>query len=111
MRQKRHADIPGCRTRRVRRTQRPHSTMQRMTEPSNALTEAIAALVAAATPAAPPPTAPETVLTIEEVAERLKISKGLVYRAIGDGTLKSIRIGKRRLVPASEVQRLIESAA
>jgi excisionase family DNA binding protein len=85
--------------------------MHGMTDTGNALTEAIAALVAAATAAAAPTPAPETVLTIAEVAARLKISRGLVYRAIADGKMRSIRIGKRRLVPASEVQRIIDSAA
>ena len=50
-------------------------------------------------------------LTIDEVAQRLKISKSLVYRAIGDGKLRSIRIGNRRLIPASEITRLIGSPA
>ena len=80
--------------------------------PNTQLADALAALLAAtANAAAGPAAAPETVLTVEEVGERLKISKSLVYKAINDGKLKSIRIGKRRLVPASEVQRLIESAA
>lgn len=83
-----------------------------MSETNVQLAEAIAALVAAASSTAPAaPKAPETLLTINEVAERLRISKGLVYRMIGDGKLRSIRIGKRRLVPATEVTRLIESAA
>jgi excisionase family DNA binding protein len=80
------------------------------TAQSEQLAEAIAAFVSATASPSKVPT-PETVLTIDEVAKRLKISKSLVYKAIGDGNLKSIRIGKRRLVPASEVQRLIESAA
>jgi len=79
--------------------------------PNTQLAEAIAAMLSATAAAAVPAAASETVLTIDEVAERLKISRSLVYRAIGDGKLRSIRIGKRRLVPASEIARLIESAA
>lgn len=82
-----------------------------MSDHNAPLAEAVAALLAAVATTAEPAKAPETVLSIEEVAERLKVSRSLVYRAIGDGKLKSIRIGKRRLIPASEVQRLIDSAA
>lgn len=82
-----------------------------MTDLNAQLAETLAALLASATakPAPPPPT--ETVLTVEEAAERLKISKSLVYKAIADGQIKSLLIGRRRLVPASEIQRLIEEAA
>lgn len=83
-----------------------------MSDQTGRLAEAIAALLAAAAvaPAAPESSAPETVLTVPETAERLKISRSLVYKAISDGTLRSVRIGKRRLIPVSEVQRLIDSA-
>jgi excisionase family DNA binding protein len=83
-----------------------------MTDLNAQLAEALAALLAAAAAKpTPPPARPETVLSIEEVAERLKVSKSLIYKAIADGQMRSIKIGKRRLVPASEVQRLIEEAA
>ena len=81
-----------------------------MSEPNSQLAEAIAALLAATAAATAAPEAPETVLTVEEVAERLKISKSHVYSAIRDGKLRSFRIGKRRLIPVGEIARLIDSA-
>ncbi|MDQ1247501.1 MAG: hypothetical protein QG597_1871 [Actinomycetota bacterium] len=82
-----------------------------MSDNDTRLAEAIAALVSAAAATATSPAVPETVLTVDEVADRLKISKSLVYKSISDGQMRSIKIGKRRLIPASEVQRLIKSAA
>lgn len=86
-------------------------TLFRMTESNSQLAQAIAALLSATAAAAATPQAPETVLTVQEAAERLKISRGLVYSAITDGTIRSVRIGKRRLIPSSEIQRLIDSAS
>lgn len=82
-----------------------------MSDSKTQLADAIAALLSATAAAAAKPKAPETVLTVHEAAERLKISRGLVYAAIKDGTIRSVRIGKRRLIPSSEIQRLIDSAS
>jgi len=87
------------------------STLCRMSDNKAQLAEAIAALLAATSAAVVTPPPPETVLTVEEAAERLKVSKTLLYRAIGDGEIRSIRIGKRRLIPSSEITRLIGSTA
>ena len=84
--------------------------MYEFPEQNRQLADAIAALLEATAAAAAPTPPPETVLTIEETAERLKISKSLVYTAIREGKLKALRIGKRRLVLASEVARLIGAA-
>jgi excisionase family DNA binding protein len=51
----------------------------------------------------------------EEVAERLSISRWAVYRAIGDGSLESVKIGKSRRISsaavASYIERLCEEQA
>ena len=39
------------------------------------------------------------VLTVDETARLLRISRGLAFTAVRDGTLPSIRIGRRILVP------------
>lgn len=41
-------------------------------------------------------------------AKRLGISTRAVYTAIAQGDLRSFKIGKRRLIPDSELQRLVE---
>ncbi len=44
-----------------------------------------------------------------ELAQHLHVSKKTLERAIKAGKLKSIRIGRRVLVPDSEARRLAES--
>jgi excisionase family DNA binding protein len=43
----------------------------------------------------------------ERAAQRLGISTRAVYPLLASGTLRSIKIGKRRLIPDTECQRLI----
>ena len=53
---------------------------------------------------------PESTLTVEQVAKRLGIGRGLAYEAVKKGEIPSIRIGSRILVPRAALERL-ESAA
>lgn len=39
-------------------------------------------------------------LTIEEVAKRLRLGRTLVYRLISSGELESVKVGRLRRVPA-----------
>ena len=48
-------------------------------------------------------------LTVKEVAAALNISRGLAYKAVKDGTIPTIRIGRRLLVPRQALDRLLES--
>jgi excisionase family DNA binding protein len=48
-------------------------------------------------------------LTVRQVAAALNISKGLAYKAVGDGTIPTIRIGRRLLVPRRALEKLLES--
>ena len=41
------------------------------------------------------------VFTVTETAEKLRISRNSAYEAVRNGTIPSIRIGRRRLIPAS----------
>lgn len=50
-------------------------------------------------------------LTINEFRERVGISRSLIYRMIARGELRSVRLGGRRVVPVSEVARLLETDA
>lgn len=49
-------------------------------------------------------------LSPEEFGIEIGVGKGLVYRLIKDGSLKAVKIGKRRLIiPSSEVNRILEN--
>ncbi|MFT9663680.1 helix-turn-helix domain-containing protein [Mycobacteroides abscessus subsp. abscessus] len=75
----------------------------------DAVAVAVTALVAAlqATPPAAPE--PQKMLTVKETAEMLRCSESLVYSQLKDGRLRGVKIGRRRLVPVLEIQKLIES--
>ncbi len=48
------------------------------------------------------------VLTVDEAATYLRISRGLAFAAVRDGTLPSIRIGRRILVPLRQLEALLD---
>ena len=73
-----------------------------------ATAEAIADALRGQMPA--PAVEPDTVLTVDEAAQSLDISRSLVYKLIGRGELDSIRIGNRRFIPVSDVNRIINGS-
>jgi excisionase family DNA binding protein len=44
----------------------------------------------------------------DEVAQRLGVSRDSVIRAIAKGKIKIIRLGRRVLIPKTELERLLE---
>lgn len=82
----------------------------RMSENTNDLAAALATLLAAVgqTQTAAP-AAPQTMLTVAETAEMLRCSESLIYAQLKDGRLRGVMVGRRRLVPATEINRIIES--
>jgi len=50
----------------------------------------------------------QLVYTVEEARKKLRLSRGLMYEAIHDGQIPSIRIGRRILVPCAALKRLLE---
>ena len=46
-------------------------------------------------------------LTVEQAARLLGISRGLAYQGVRDGSLPSIRIGRRVLVPTARLLALL----
>ncbi|MBU9767120.1 helix-turn-helix domain-containing protein [Mycobacterium sp. TNTM28] len=80
------------------------------TDPA-ALAATIAAVLAATQSEPAPAPAPPTVLTVDEAADRLKVSRSLIYSQLRSGELRSVRLGRRRLIPAAEVDRIISEAA
>lgn len=48
---------------------------------------------------------------IDEVAELAGISRATIYRLIATGKLRTIKIGRRRLIPAAALHSLTEKGA
>jgi excisionase family DNA binding protein len=49
-------------------------------------------------------------IRVEEAAELLGISRGAAYARANDGSLPTIRLGKRLLVPRAALDRMLETA-
>lgn len=49
----------------------------------------------------------DDILTIDELAELLKIGKNTTYRLINSGQIKSIRIGRTHRIPKENVSEYI----
>ncbi|MBZ5513638.1 MAG: helix-turn-helix domain-containing protein [Acidobacteriia bacterium] len=45
-------------------------------------------------------------ITVADSAESLSVSRDTIRRLITRGTLKSVRIGRRVMIPVSELERL-----
>lgn len=49
----------------------------------------------------------ERFLRIEEVQERLAIGRSKMFELLGDGTIKSVQIGRARRIAESEYERYV----
>ncbi len=47
-------------------------------------------------------------LTVEEAAAYLRISRGLAFAAVRDGSLPCVRIGRRILIPRRQLEALLD---
>ena len=75
---------------------------------SDRLTTAVAELVAAlrdelATERRPSELEPDRLLSIEQAARALGIGRTALYSEIGAGRIRSVKVGRRRLVPSSAI--------
>ena len=52
----------------------------------------------------------KVVMTVEEAAELLKISRPSAYQAVKHGEIPVIRIGRRILIPVAALEKLLENA-
>ena len=50
--------------------------------------------------------APRLAYRIDEAAERVGVSRVTIYKLIGEGKLKTVKIGRCRLIPASALHAL-----
>ena len=68
-----------------------------------AVDELVAALLAAVAVAVPVGGVPDRLLDIESASAMLGIGRSRLYDEIGAGRLRSIKVGRRRLVPATAI--------
>ena len=50
----------------------------------------------------------QELLTVREVADRLKVNVMTIYRRVWRGELKSIRIGRLIRIPVQEMEKLLK---
>lgn len=75
-----------------------------------AVLELVAALRAEARAEAAP-AAPDRLLSIDEAGAALGLGRSLVYQEISGGRIRSIKVGRRRLVPAVAIAAYINEKA
>jgi excisionase family DNA binding protein len=51
-------------------------------------------------------TVPRHAFSIDEAARSMSLSRRALYNLIDSGALRMIKVGRRRLVPSSELERL-----
>ena len=83
-------------------------------QPTPGIERAMAELVAAiraelAVQAAPPAPLPDRLLSVDEAADALGIGRSRLYEEVATGRLRSLKVGRRRLVPASAITAYIEA--
>lgn len=50
-------------------------------------------------------------LTVPEAQQRLRIGRSLLFRLLADRTIPSVRLGRRRLIPESAIEKFVASSA
>lgn len=65
--------------------------------------ESLVAAILAAVPAEAAPDAPDRLLSLGEAAALLGIGRTRLYAELDAGRLRSLKVGRRRLVPSSAI--------
>jgi excisionase family DNA binding protein len=55
-------------------------------------------------------TVPRAAYSLDEAAQSLGLSRRTLYQLMDAGRLSTVKLGKRRLVPAQELERLLRPA-
>jgi excisionase family DNA binding protein len=78
-----------------------------------AATEALATAILAAVraEAAVSEGAPDRLLSIDDAAAALSIGRSALYDELAAGRLRSVKVGRRRLIPAGAIGQYIEQAS
>lgn len=50
-------------------------------------------------------------LTLDAAADQLSVSRSTVYKLMNDGALRSVKVGKRRMIPADALPECIQALA
>jgi excisionase family DNA binding protein len=50
-------------------------------------------------------------LRIKDAAQAYGISRSLIYKMMADGRLRTVKIGKRRLIPVAAIEALFEGGS
>ncbi len=58
----------------------------------------------------PGPQTPPVFISVNEVAQELSIGLSLAWKSVHSGEIRSVRLGRRVLVPRSEIERLTAEA-
>ena len=75
---------------------------------ATAVTELVAALRdEIATERRPSEREPDRLLSIEQAAQALGIGRTALYSEIGAGRIRSVKVGRRRLVPSSAISEVV----
>lgn len=72
-----------------------------------AIAAAIATLLAAGQPKEAPPRRQQSLYTVPEAVEVLRMSRAWVYQAIAEGRIPSIQLGRRRMIPVSAIDAIL----
>lgn len=67
-----------------------------------AVAELVAALQEAAQADAPAP-GPDRLLSVDETAAALGFGRSVLYSEIGAGRIRTVKVGRRRLIPAEAI--------
>lgn len=54
---------------------------------------------------------PKLLLTLDVAADQLSVSRSTVYKLINDGVLRSVKVGKRRMIPADALPEYVQTVA
>jgi excisionase family DNA binding protein len=73
-----------------------------------AAAEALAAAILAAATEPPIGPTPERLLSVNEAADATGLGRSRLYAELGSGRLRSVKVGRRRLIAAGAVREFIE---